>query len=232
MKPVRIKPKRPDLWDEQRVSVRTVERLSAYRRVLEELNGAGVEHVYSHQLAKSVGVTPAQLRRDLSHFGTFGSTARGYNVEALIRAISSELGTDSVQNVILIGLGNLGRTLLSYNNFEDRGFHIAAVFDIDSDKCGKVFAGRRCYHLDELEQVAPTLDATLAILATRRTGVEELITRLSQLHINCILNFVPKTLVPPPGMFIEDVDISSKLEKLSFLAKNVSFLEETPELTE
>ncbi|MCU0662222.1 MAG: redox-sensing transcriptional repressor Rex [Myxococcota bacterium] len=232
MKPVKIRPRRPELWDEQRISLRTVERLSTYRRVLEDLNGAGVEHVYSHQLAKAVGVTPAQLRRDLSHFGTFGSTARGYNVIALIRAISADLGTDRVQNVVLIGLGNLGRTLLSYNNFEDRGFHIAAVFDIDADKCGKIFAGRRCYHMDELEQVVSGLEATVAILATRRTGVDQLVTRLARLGINGILNFVPKALVSPPGMFIEDVDISSKLEKLSFLAKNVPRDEALPDLQE
>lgn len=222
MKPVKIKLRRPELFDEQRISLRTVERLSTYRRVLEDFIDADVEHVYSHQLAERVGVTPAQLRRDLSHFGTFGSTARGYNVADLIRAISAELGTDKLQNVVLIGLGNLGRTLLGYQNFEDRGFHIAAAFDIEPDKCGKVFAGRRCYHMDELEEIVPSFRATVAILATRRTGVDEIVDRLAKLGIVSILNFVPKGLMPPPGVFIEDVDISSKLEKLSFLVKNVA----------
>ena len=96
-----------------------------------------------------MGVTPAQLRRDLASFGSFGNIARGYDVRQMSRTISQIIGTDHIQNVALVGVGDLGRALLSYRGFEERGFHIAAAFDVDPDKVGRVFAGRRCYGLDE-----------------------------------------------------------------------------------
>ena len=138
----------------KRVSLQTVERLSVYRKVLEELDRDGVENIHSHELAELVGVTPAQLRRDLASFGTFGNISRGYNVYQMSRTISRIMGTDETQDVALFGVGDLGRALLSYRGFEERGFHIAVAFDVDSEKVGRVFAGRRCYHVDQLERGA------------------------------------------------------------------------------
>jgi redox-sensing transcriptional repressor len=102
----------------KRVSLQTVGRLSVYRKVLEELDRDGVEDIHSHQLADLVGVTPAQLRRDLASFGTFGNISRGYNVYQMSRTISRILGTDETQSVALFGVGDLGRALLSYRGFE------------------------------------------------------------------------------------------------------------------
>ncbi len=149
-------PKRPA----KRVSLQTVERLSVYRKVLEELDRDGVENIHSHELAELVGVTPAQLRRDLASFGTFGNISRGYNVYQMSRTISRILGTDESQSVALFGVGDLGRALLSYRGFEERGFHIAVAFDVDSEKVGRVFAGRRCYHVDHLERCCASSTST------------------------------------------------------------------------
>lgn len=203
----------------KRISLQTVERLSIYRKILEELHNEGVSHVYSHQLAKMVGVTPAQLRRDLASFGSFGNISRGYNVYQMILTISRLLGTDSIQSMVLIGLGNLGKALLSYRGFEERGFRIGVVFDIDMEKVGRVFAGRRCYHINDLEAVLPEYHATIAILACGSPGLQSIVERLGRIGIRAILNFVPKKIIPPEGIFIEDVDISAKLEKLSFLSR-------------
>ena len=142
---------------DQKVSLHTVERLSVYRRKLEELSLDEVEYIHSHELAALVGVTPAQLRRDLASFGSYGNISRGYDVRQMSRTISQIIGTDRIQNVALVGVGDLGRALLSYRGFEERGFHIAAVFDVDPDKVGRVFAGRRCYGLDKLETVLADL---------------------------------------------------------------------------
>lgn len=205
---------------QKKVSLRTVERLSTYRKVLEELHQEQVEYIYSHQFAHWVGVTPAQLRKDLSIFGSFGNVARGYNVGQLIATISGLLGTEKIQHVALIGLGNLGRTLLTYRGFEERGFSISVVFDVDPEKAGGVYAGRRCYHTDELEECLPRYGVSIAMLASRRTGLQELVERLARCGIRSILNFVPRSVVSPPGVFVEDVDIAARLEKLSFLNKN------------
>lgn len=206
-----------ELTAERRVSLQTVERLSMYRRVLEELHSEGLEYVYSQQLADLVGVSAAQLRRDLASFGSFGNVARGYPVYQLTRTISRILNTDVQQSVALIGVGDLGRSLLSYRGFEERGFHIGVLFDIDQHKVGRVFAGRRCYSLDQLEAVVAEFDVHIAVLACRAPGLQKLVDRLGAAGVVSILNFVPKQVTPPPGGFVEHIDIAAKLEKLSFL---------------
>lgn len=203
----------------KKISLRTIERLSVYRKVLEELYQEGVENVFSHQLAALVGVTAAQLRRDLSTFGSFGSIASGYPTRQMIQTISRLLGTDTLQNAVLVGLGNLGQALLSYRGFEERGFHISVVIDIDPEKVGKVFAGRRCHHLRELESILPYYVVDMAILTCRPDNLQEIVNRLAKVGIHSILNFVPKHVMAPEGVYVEDVDLSAKLEKLSFLSR-------------
>lgn len=210
------RPSRPG----RRVSLQTVERLSIYRKVLEELHHDGAEYVYSQQLADMVGVTPAQLRRDLSSFGTFGNIARGYHVFQMIRTISRIFGTESQQTLALVGVGDLGRSLLSYRGFEERGFHIGVAFDLDPDKIGKVFAGRRCYPMEELERVTAEHQVRIAVLACRPQGLQRVVDRLGKAGVRSLLNFVPKRVSPPPGGYVEDIDISARLEKLSFLSQD------------
>jgi redox-sensing transcriptional repressor len=204
---------------DQKVSLHTVERLSVYRRKLEELRSGDVEFIHSHQLAALVGVTPAQLRRDLASFGSYGNISRGYDVRQMSRTISHIIGTDHIQNVGLVGVGDLGRALLSYRGFEERGFHITAAFDVDPDKVGRVFAGRRCYALEKLETVLADLQIRILVLSARPEGLQEVVDRGVQAGVRSFLNFVPKTLTLPEGCFVENIDISSKLEKLSFLSR-------------
>jgi redox-sensing transcriptional repressor len=201
------------------VSLHTVERLSVYRRMLEELSHDGVEFIHSQQLAALVGVTPAQLRRDLASFGSFGNIARGYNVYQMGQTISRIIGTDKLQSLALFGLGDLGRALLSYRGFEERGFHVAVAFDVDQDKIGRVFAGRRCYSLQDLETVVTDFDVRTAVLCSRPEGLQTVVDRAAAAGIRSFLNFVPKRLTTPKNCFVEHVDISAKLEKLSFLSQ-------------
>jgi redox-sensing transcriptional repressor len=187
--------------------------------VLEDLDRDGIEYIHSHQLAGLVSVTPAQLRRDLASFGTFGNIARGYNVYQMSRTIGRILGTDESQNVALVGVGDLGRAPLSYRGFEERGFHIVVAFDVDTEKVGRVFAGRRCYHVDSLEQVLHESEVQMAILASRPEGLQALADRVCAAGVHGILNFVPKRVSVPAGCFVEETDITSKLEMLSYLAR-------------
>jgi redox-sensing transcriptional repressor len=206
--------------EQKRVSLQTVQRLSVYRKVLEELDHEGTEYVHSHELAALVGVTPAQLRRDLASFGTFGNISRGYNVFQMSRTISRILGTDETQNIALFGVGDLGRALLSYRGFEERGFHIAVAFDVDTEKVGRVFAGRRCYPLDQTGEVLRDFDVHMAMLATRPEGLQPLVDRICAAGVTGILNFVPKRVSVPEGCYVEETDIASQLELLSFLARS------------
>ena len=201
----------------KKIPLQTVERMSLYRKVLEELHRKGVANVYSHQLAEILHVSPAQLRRDLASFGSFGNISKGYPVYQMILTISRLFGTDTLQNVALIGVGNLGRALLFYRGFEERGFHIAAAFDIDSEKVGRVFAGRRCHHIADIETVLPESSITMAILACGPQNLEDLVARLGKAGVRSILNFVPRQVYRIKGMNVENVDFAAKLEQLSFL---------------
>ncbi len=203
----------------KRISLQTIERMSLYRKILEDLHRDGVTNVYSHQLAELVHVSSAQLRRDLATFGSFGNISKGYPVYQMILTISRLFGTDTLQNVALIGVGNLGRALLFYRGFEERGFHIAVVFDIDAEKVGRVFAGRRCHHIGELEAVLPDFGVTMAILACGAQNLQGLVDRLGKAGIRSILNFVPRQIHALEGMNVENVDFSARMEKLSFLSR-------------
>ena len=214
---------------EKHVSLQTVERLSVYRKALEELDRDGVEYVHSQQLADLVSVTPAQLRRDLSSFGTFGNISRGYNVYEMSRTIGRILGTNETQAVALFGVGDLGRALLSYRGFEERGFHIAVAFDVDPDKVGRVFAGRRCYHVNELETVLREFEVRMAVLATRTEGLQALVDRIAGSGVRAVLNFVPRFVKAPDGCVVEHTDITAKLELLSFLMRSSWGPGQTPE---
>ncbi|MHB8771168.1 MAG: redox-sensing transcriptional repressor Rex [Syntrophales bacterium] len=209
----------------KKISLQTVERMSMYRKVLEDLHREGVTNVYSHQLAELVRVSSAQLRRDLASFGSFGNISKGYPVYQMILTISRLFGTDTLQNVALIGVGNLGRALLFYRGFEERGFHIAVVFDIDAEKVGRVFAGRRCHHIEDLEAVLPEFGVTMAILACGAQNLQNLADRLGKAGIRSILNFVPRQIHAAAGMNVENVDFSAKMEKLSFLNRHGAVLE-------
>ena len=207
------------LGHERRVSLHTVERLSAYRRALDGLAHEDVQFVHSHTLAALVGVTPAQLRRDLASFGSFGNIARGYDVQEMSRTISHIVGTDEVQNIAVVGVGYLGRALLSYRGFEERGFRVAAAFDTDPDKVGRVFAGCRCYSLQELESVIAQENIRMLVLAAQGEGLQAVVDRAATAGVHGFMNFVPKMITAPPDSFVEPMDISAKLEKLSFLSR-------------
>ena len=135
------------------------------------------------------------------------------------RTISRIIGTDTVQAVALFGVSDLGRALLSYRGFEERGFHLAVAFDVDPEKVGRVFAGRRCYSLNDLEAVVLDYTVRIGILTSRPEGIQTLVDRATAAGIRAFLNFVPKRVVAPEGCFVEHMDISAKLEKLSFLSQ-------------
>jgi redox-sensing transcriptional repressor len=203
----------------RKVSLHTIERLSTYRRALDDLAREGVRTIHSHRLAALVGVTPAQLRRDLASFGSFGNIARGYEVEEMSHTISRIIGTDEVQNVAVVGVGYLGRALLSYQGFEERGFRMAAAFDSDPEKVGRVFAGCRCYALEDLERTIAEANLRMLVLAAQPEGLQTVVDRAAAAGVRAFLNFVPKMISAPPECFVEPIDISAKLEKLSFLCR-------------
>jgi len=198
----------------------TIARLSLYLKCFTELCDLKVNFISSQELAKLIGLNSAQVRKDLSYFGKFGRRGVGYNVENLRQQISEILGTHKTWNVGIIGIGNLGRALLSYSGFKQRGFKIVAGFDIAPEKIGWEVEGINIYSINELEKIIKKEKIEIIILTIPKEAMFEVINKLRKTNIKGILNFAGKYLVGEENFKIRNVDISLELEQLTFFIKN------------
>jgi len=202
---------RPDL-----IPNPAVRRLSLYLRQLEAFKRKDRRTISSKQLGESLGLTDAQVRKDLAYFGQFGHPGIGYRVEDLITQVKHILGTDKTWNVLLVGAGNLGRALLSYNGFQAKGFRLAAVFDNDPKKIGQSTGGFTIQPLSELQSTIESQSIRLAILAVPADSAQDLADQVVAAGIRGILNFAPTSLTVPPNIALNAVDLAVQLEQLSF----------------
>ena len=200
-------------------SDRTIGRLTLYRRILNEVRDEGLEHVHSHTLALRAGVTAAQVRRDLMAVGYEGTPRRGYSVAQLISALASFLDEPGGQPVGLVGIGNIGRSLLAYFAGRRPNLSIKAAFDVDPQKVGRVINGCRSYALSELEREIKALGIRVAILAVPAGEAEQVARRLVAAGIVGILNFAPVPLHTPPSVYVENLDVTMSLEKVAFFSR-------------
>ncbi len=194
-----------------------VTRLSLYLRELEHLQKSGATKVSSSQLAGSLHITDAQVRKDLGYFGQFGRPGVGYRVEPLIESLRRILGTDRTQNVVLIGAGDLGRALLRYRGFHKKGFVIVAAFDISEAKVGKWVGHIKIMDMSDLPAVARKHNVKLAVIAVPTEAAQQVTDALCKAGIKGILNFAPVTLKTTPGVAVKPVDLAASLEQLSFI---------------
>jgi len=193
-----------------------VQRLSLYLRRLEHLAQEGVSTVSSRNLAGQLGTTAAQVRRDLAYFGQFGKAGVGYKVEELAAQLRRILGTDRTHNVILVGVGHLGRALLRYKGFRSRGFEFVGAFDIARSKIGKTFGSVTVRNLQEVGRLVKQHDVRLAVIATPAEAAQDVADMLCKVGISGILNFAPTTLIVGDGVTVGPVDLAGALEQLSF----------------
>ncbi len=193
-----------------------VRRLSVYLRHLEFLLAGGHEQVASRELADSLMVTAAQVRKDLATFGHFGRRGVGYRIRPLIKSLRGVLGLHHEWKVVLIGAGRLGRALLQYDNFQRRGFNLVAAFDVDPEKLGHDVGGVRVRGVSELSRVIRRHHIKLAILAVPAEAAQQTAEQLFRAGIRGILNFAPTTIHSPEGTIISPVDLAAHLEQLCF----------------
>lgn len=198
----------------------TVARLPVYHRVLAALQEDGVATVSSEELAQACGVTSAKLRKDLSHLGSYGTRGVGYDVEFLSYQIARELGITQPWGVVLVGVGNLGRALVSYRGFASRGFRIVGLIDSHPDVVGTAVQigedSHRVRALDELRDVVRMGNASIAVIATPADAAQEVCDRLVDAGISSILNFAPVVLTVPEGVEVRKVDLAVELQILAF----------------
>jgi redox-sensing transcriptional repressor len=195
-----------------------VKRLSLYLRQLESLDAQGVKTLSSHRLAESLDLTDAQVRKDLAYFGQFGRPGVGYEVQPLIHRLRTILGTDRISNTLLIGAGNIGKALASYQGFRPKGFDLVAVFDSDERKVGKKVAGFSIMSMKQLHEVIQQHNIRLGILAVPAEAAQFVAEQLIAHGVRGILNFAPVRLQVPPEVTVRSVDVAAELEQLSFRA--------------
>lgn len=210
----KVKP--PPVQTDGSVPKTVVSRLSLYLRELQHLVRDGYETTNSSQLGNLLGISDAQVRKDLAYFGHFGHPGIGYRCDELIRAIRGILGTDIQWNVAIVGVGNLGRALLGYRGFRQQGFQIVAAFDADLGKVGTTIEGVPVYGLDRLSEVAAAHKIRLGVIAVPAAAAQGVADRLVAAGIEGIMNFAPLTINVPVRVRHVGVDLAIELEQLSY----------------
>jgi redox-sensing transcriptional repressor len=196
---------------------KTVYRLSIYQRCLQHLKTGGTSTVSSAALAKAAGVKPAQLRKDLAHFGQFGTRGLGYNVERLSAQLTQVLGTAKLQPVILVGVGNLGSALLRYAGFNREGFEFVAAFDVQPS--GRTAGKVPVLPISQMREFIRENAVKMAILTVPGSAAQGAVNDLASAGIQAVLNFAPVVLDAPEGVWINNVDLAVELENLSYFIR-------------
>jgi redox-sensing transcriptional repressor len=212
--PALKKPVRPE------IPRKTIYRLSVYLRCLQRLKSNAIRTVSSEALAKAAGVKSTQLRKDLTYFGQFGTRGLGYDVEQLAKMISDLLGTNSLQPVILVGVGSLGTALLAYRGFEQEGFEIIAAFDIDPKRQRNKRITQPILPMDKLAEFVRERTVKMAIVSVPAAVAQEVTNQLTQAGVTGILNFAPIVLSVPEDVVVNNVNLAIELENLSYFIQN------------
>ncbi len=200
----------------KKASEPTIARLSLYLRLLTEMGEAGVGTVSSEELARRSGTSAAQVRKDLSLFGTFGKRGLGYGVTDLEQHLRSILGLERRWGVALVGAGRIGAALLGYENFRHQGFDFRAVFDTDPSKVGQRWNGLVVEPDSELERVLSDREIEIAVVAVPARNAQGVVDRLVGCGVRGILNFAPTRLEVPEGVWVKTVDMTVEMEGLSY----------------
>jgi redox-sensing transcriptional repressor len=202
------------------VPVKTVGRLSQYRRVLARLVERGHAHVFSHQIAAMAGGSAAQVRRDLMLVGCRGRPSRGYDAHGLMGCIEEFLQAPGGQRVALVGLGNLGRAILPFFARYRPALRIVAVFDNDPAKVGETVVERccPCRPMEEMTSIVQAQEITIGVIAVPPGAAQPVADQLVGTGVRGLLNFAPIALKVPAGVFVEDIDLTTALEKVAYFA--------------
>ena len=204
----------------KRIADSTVRRLSAYLRFLEDFEGRGLSTISSEELARRGGTTSAQVRKDLSFFGSFGKRGLGYSVPELAGRLREILGLGKQWKVIIIGAGKIGAALSAYKGFRQRGFQILAAYDLKPDKVGKSLEGIPVRDISHLEKDVAKDRPDIAVVTVPSENAQQVVDRVVKAGIKAILNFAPTQLQVPNDVTVKTVNMAMELEGLSFALTN------------
>ena len=197
-------------------------RLPLYFRTLALLEKEKADIVSSQELGARLQITPAQIRKDLSYFGKFGTQGKGYNVSQLLGELRQILGLDRKWLVALVGVGRLGRALLNYGGLAPQGFHVLAVFDSDPRQVGKKIGELAIQDIAELAATVKNQGINIGIVAVPPSEAQAVIDRLVDCGIKAILNYAPVAPVVPSDVRVHNIDPVVALQTLTYHLKSLS----------
>jgi redox-sensing transcriptional repressor len=204
----------------KRIADSTVRRLSLYLRFLEEFENAGLTTVSSEELAARGGTTSAQVRKDLSFFGSFGKRGLGYQVAELTQRMRRILGLERDWRVVIVGVGKIGAALAQYEGFQQRGFRVVGLYDSDAAKIGRKVDGHDVRAIDSLAEDNRERPVDIAVIAVPGSAAQFVVDQVVGAGIVGILSFAPIQLHVPPNVTLNTVNMAMELERLSFALSN------------
>ena len=193
-----------------------IDRLPVYYRLLSRMHDDGVMVVSSQELGDALGVTPAQIRKDLSYFGRFGKQGRGYSVHRLSEELRLILGLDRRWRMVLIGMGRLGQAIATYRGFGPQGFDLDGLYDADPALVGSEVTGIEVRDVAQLEEDLKRRPADIGVVAVPATHAQDVIDRLVRGGVRAILNYAPIALQVPPDVEVRQVDPVLQLQSMTY----------------
>jgi redox-sensing transcriptional repressor len=191
-------------------------RLPVYLRALQQLSEKGVMTTSSQELGEIIGISAAQIRKDISQFGEFGKQGTGYSIPFLIERLRDILKVDRVWEVVIVGMGDIGHALARYNGFANRGFHINMVFDNDPQKIGQKVGDYEIFDIATLPEKVKQNKIKVAMLTAPAPVAQDITDLLVKAGIKAILNYAPISLNVPPGIRVQYTDPVTHLQRMTY----------------
>lgn len=202
------------------ISMAVIKRLPKYHRYLSELLRNDVDRISSKELSEKIGFTASQIRQDLNCFGDFGQQGYGYNVKDLYNEISGILGLTKQYRTIIAGAGNIGQAIANYTRFENLGFSLDGIFDINPKLFGLRIRDVEIQDLDNLPKFLQENKIDIGIICVPKIGAQKVCNVLVENGVKAIWNFAPTDLIIPNDVVVENVHLSESLLTLTYLLKD------------
>jgi redox-sensing transcriptional repressor len=191
-------------------------RLPVYLRALQHMADAGLKTTSSQELGEHVGISAAQIRKDISQFGEFGKQGTGYSIEFLINKLREILKVDQLWDVIVVGAGDLGHALAHYQGFRNRGFRVVAIFDNDKNKVGQTIGDFTVEDTATLNERVKSLGVKIAMMTVPASAAQDVADKLVQAGIKSILNYAPVNVSVPNHVKVQYSDPATNLQRMTY----------------
>ena len=205
---------------DKKISIAVIRRLPKYYRYLEELEAQGVKGVSSQELSELTGFTASQIRQDFNNFGGFGQQGFGYNVKSLKQAISDILGHDQVKNAVMVGAGNLGKTIAKYSGFKDCGLNLIGIFARNPNNIGQELDGLQIQDVKKIEGFLEKKKVDIGIIVVDKESAQDICDIFVKHGLKGIWNFAPIDLDVDEDIYVENVSFTESLLVLSYFLNN------------